>query len=199
MASFTVADSLQITLTTTGSGVLPTDVLKTYYILPADDTTEVEIAGTSFTVQQYQAGKIFNIPSESVYFETFDFPNTNEAKFIVRNISSGVCQNTESARGILEGILLEETGGGGGGGGQPECVLHSSFKTGSTDVLACAAGTTSIYINGGPYADLADIPNNPRIYTDAGCTSLAPATFISDGTFSREWNGSDTLDDAQLC
>lgn len=198
MASFTVADSLQITLTTTGSGVLPTDVLKTYYILPADDTTEVEIAGTSFTVQQYQAGKIFNIPSESVYFETFDFPNTNEAKFIVRNTSSGICENTESTIAILEGILLEETGGGGGGGGEPSCVLYSSFKTGSSAATACSAGTTTLYING-TYSTLSNIPANPRIYTDAGCTSLAPATFISDGTFSREWNGSDTLADAQLC
>lgn len=196
MASFNVVDSLDITLTTTGSGVQPTDILKTYYIYPVDDTTEVEMSGTSFTASQYQLGRTFSIPSESIYVQDPDNPTTGEAKFIVRNTTIGSCLNTESARATLTGILLEETSGGGGG--EPSCVLYSTFKTGSSAATACSAGTTTLYING-TYSTLSDIPSNPRIYTDAGCTSLASSTYVSDGTFARLWNGSDSLGDPELC
>lgn len=199
MASFNVVDSLELTLTTTGSGVQSTDILSTHYILPSDDITEVEISGTSFTVGQYQSGRTFSIPSESIYLPGPETPTTGEAKFIVRNTSSGTCQNTESARATLTGILLEETpGGGGGGGGNPSCVSYSSFRTASSAVSACFADTTTLYING-TYMSLLEVPSNPRIYTDSGCTSPASATFISDGTLSRQWNGSDSLGDPELC
>jgi hypothetical protein len=194
--AFTVVSQATVTLTQTGSGYQPTDAVRLSYISPTDDTTRVLIDGTTFTIQEYQEGKTFALPSESIFVQD-EPPTTGEAKLLVTSLDGGVCINTESPIFSVTGILLSEGGGGGGGS---TCSTYTEFRLGNTSGNACAAGTTTIYTNSTAGLSLSDLPANLIIYSDAGCTTRLSSQFISDGFFVREWNNDNgTLGDPELC
>jgi hypothetical protein len=196
--AFTVVSQATVTLTQTGSGYLPTDTVRLSYISPTDDTTRVLLDGTIFSIQEYQEGKTFTLPSESIFVQD-EPPTTGDAKLLVTSLDGGVCINTESPIFTVTGLLLLEGEGGGGGGST--CSTYTEFKLGNSAANACSAGsTTTIYINFEEGYALQDLPSNLIIYSDSGCTTRLSSQFISDGTGVREWNNDNgTLGDFELC